>query len=194
MDSLDVDLLNSLNVSTFSDLRPLPMLISYGTIRQFWPRNVTSAFQKCGFCRSKEIFSGPNPRGHLDFFSFTHTAIVSNFPPRHIWQPIAEHRPASGHQGPRSMAPTTSLTSSLLPLLPPHCTFLTVPHTWQSHICLRVCALAVLISPLPLGLCSNIISIEKPTSTVPFKDCPPNPGAFYSFFFKAPNTTTQINF
>lgn len=119
---------------------------------------------------------------------------VSNFPPRHIWQPIAEHRPASGHQGPRSMAPTTSLTSSLLPLLPPHCTFLTIPHTWQSHICLRVCALAVLISPLPLGLCSNIISIEKPTSTVPFKDCPPNPGAFYSFFFKAPNTTTQINF
>lgn len=137
MDSLDVDLLNSLNVSAFSDLRPLPVLISYGTIRQFWPRNVTSAFQKCGFCRRKEIFSGPNPRSHLDFLSFTHTATVSNFPPRHTWQPIAEHSP--------SPCSTEKKARDLPVAVRAHTVWLPLP--LLLHLSFPYCPLTALFSP-----------------------------------------------
>lgn len=141
MDSLDVDLLNSLNVSTFSDLRPLPMLISYGTIRQFWPRNVTSAFQKCGFCRSKEIFSGPNPRGHLDFFSFTHTANCLEFPSKAY---LTAHRRAQTCQWPSG--PTQYGSHYLSYFISPS---LTAPSLHFSH---RSSHLTV--THLPQGLCT----------------------------------------
>ena len=132
---------------------------------------------------NKEIFSGRKPVSHLDSslspirqLSWLFLQGISGLESFHTSTATFFYSKSECFQwltGPRGMTPHYLSYFinyySLLPELPSkHTGPPAVPHMWQPCTYVKTSLLAVLVTSLPSGLCSNIISSERPSSATQY--------------------------